>query len=264
MTMAREELRVRRVRRWEPATLAWSCAALVALLLVWWWFSAAVDPRLFPSPVAVVLAFVEMLGSGELAAASLSTLTTFALSLTMAILVGIAAGLLVANSRLAGAVVNPYATALYATPVIVLVPLVIIWLGVNEMGRVAIVFLAAVIPIYINAEAGFRNARLDLIEVSRSFGVRGWLLVREVTIPSALPFIMTGIKIGVGRALGGVIVAELFLDLSGLGGLIQTSAVYFKVDKMIAASLVLALGGVLFMSIATRLENRFDAWRTTR
>lgn len=263
MTANREGRKVSgpEVRR-DPATIVGSIVLLGALLLGWWAFSAAVNPLLFPSPVAVVLAFGEMLSTGELGEAALSTLSTFSIALALSIVFGIGLGLLVASSRLAGAVVNPYATALYATPVIVLVPLIIIWLGVNEYGRIAIVFIAGVIPIFINAEAGFRNARLDLVEVSRSFGVRGTLLLREVSIPSAMPFIMTGIKIGVGRALGGVIVAELFLDLSGLGGLIQTSAVYFKVDKMIAASLVLALGGVLIMYIATRLENRFDAWRT--
>jgi NitT/TauT family transport system permease protein len=263
MTATREELppRGRRRLRWDVPTLLWSAALLAALLLGWWGFSAAVDARLFPSPIAVVLAFGDLIASGELAAAGLSTLTTFALALALAIVAGIALGLLVATSRLAGAVVNPYATALYATPVLVLVPLIIIWLGVNEWGRLAIVFVAALVPIYMNAEAGFRNARRDLVEVARSFGVGGGLLLREVVLPGALPFIMTGIKIGVGRGLGGVIVAELFLDLSGLGGLIQTSAAYFKVDRMIAGSIVLAVGGVLLMFIATRLEDRFDAWR---
>lgn len=250
--------------RVDGMTLAGSALLLAVLLVGWWAFSAAVNPLLFPSPAAVVTALVDLSMSGRLWAAGLATLITFTVSLAASIVVGIALALLVAESDVAGRVANPIATALYATPVIVLVPLVIIWFGVGDLGRMVIVFIGAVIPIYINAEAGFRSARQDLVEVARSFGARRLLTMREVIIPGATPFIMTGLKIGVGRALGGVIVAEIFLDLSGLGGLIQTSVAYLRVADMIAAALVLAVAGALLMYATSRLESHFDAWRTTR
>jgi ABC-type nitrate/sulfonate/bicarbonate transport system permease component len=265
MTRIQDDAVVRgRVPRFDRVTLVWGVAVLSALIVGWWIFSISVNPLVFPSPYSVLRAFIDMAVSGELWVASASTIVTFAVALAAAIVLGIGLGLLVAESRLAGSIANPIATALYATPVIVLVPLVIIWFGVGDLGRIMIVFLGAVIPIYINAETGFRNARRDLVEVARSFGAKRGLMLTEVVIPGAIPYIMTGLKIGVGRALGSVIIAEIFLNLSGLGGLIQTSVAYLRVDKMIAASLLLALGGTLLMLATTRLENRFDAWRSAR
>jgi len=246
----------------DPATLAGAAGLFVALLLIWWWFSASVSPLLYPSPAAVVNAFFEMLVTGELWRATMSTALTFSIGLGLGVIVGISAGLLVAESPLAGSIVNPIATAVYAIPVIVMVPLIIIWFGVDVFGRIFVVFLGTVIPMYLNSEAGFRSARRDLVEVARSFGAGRTTLLREVVIPGAVPFIMTGLKISVGRALGSVVVAEIFLDLSGLGGLIQTSVGLLRVDKMIAATLVLAIAGALLMYATTRLEERFDAWRS--
>jgi NitT/TauT family transport system permease protein len=252
------------LRAIDPITLGGAVALLLVLIGAWWLFSASVSPLLYPSPIRVVTALVEMTRTGELGEAVASTAFTFGIGLGSGVLVGLVLGLLVAESRVAGSIVNPIATALYATPVIVMVPLVIIWFGVDVMGRIFVVFLGTVIPMYINAEAGFRSARRDLVEVARSFGARRGTVLRDVTLPGAVPFIMTGLKIAVGRALGSVVVAEIFLDLSGLGGLIQTSVGLLRVDKMIAAALILALAGALLMFLTNRLESRFDAWRSAR
>lgn len=253
-----------RLRSLDPITIAGGIALLLALIGVWWLFSASVSPLLYPSPIRVITALGEMARTGELWDAIASTALTFGVGLASGVLVGLVLGLLVAESRVAGSIVNPIATALYATPVIVMVPLVIIWFGVDVMGRIFVVFLGTVIPMYINAEAGFRSARRDLVEVARSFGAGRATVLREVTIPGAVPFIMTGLKIAVGRALGSVVVAEIFLDLSGLGGLIQTSVGLLRVDKMIGAALILAVAGAVLMYLTNRLENRFDAWRSNR
>ncbi len=204
-----------------------------------------------------------MLDSGELQSAMFTTAWTFAVSMALAVVAGLALAFVAASSRTAASIINPYMLALYSTPVIVLVPLIILWIGVGHVGRISLVFIGAFIPIYINTEEGLRNVRQDLVEVASSFGASRREQVREVVIPGAMPFIAAGLRIGLGRALAAIVVAEIFLSLTGLGGLIQSSVGYLRVDKMIAAALVLSIAGIVTMALMSRLEARLEPWRTT-
>jgi ABC-type nitrate/sulfonate/bicarbonate transport system permease component len=244
-------------------TLIWRLVAAVAFVGGWWAFSATVDPLLFPSPPRVVRAYGEMLANGELLAAASTTAWTFAVSMALAIVAGLGLALLSTRSRVMGSVIDPYLLALYSTPVIVLVPLIILWIGVGHIGRITLVFIGAFIPIYINTVDGLRNVRQDLVEVAASFGGSRRDVVREVVIPGAMPFIAAGLRIGLGRALAAIVVAEIFLSLTGLGGLIQSSVGYLRVDKMIAAALVLSAAGIVTMALMSRLEARLEPWRST-
>jgi NitT/TauT family transport system permease protein len=158
-------------------------------------------------------------------------------------------------------VVEPYIDAIYATPRVVLVPLVIVWFGVGYTGRLFVIWLGTVIPIIINTAIGVRNARPDLVEVAKAFGANERQLARHVIMPGSLPYIVAGLRIAAGRALIGVIVAEIFLDLTGLGGLIQTESQYFRTAPMLAGVFVIGLLGVLFIGALGRLERRFMSWR---
>ncbi|WP_162606620.1 ABC transporter permease [Jiangella asiatica] len=248
-------------RSWRTPLLR--LATLAVFLGCWLLFSASVDPLLFPSPVRVVEAYREMLETGELVGAAWTTAWTFAVSMVLAVVAGLALALLAVRSGVLGSIIDPYLLALYATPVIVMVPLIILWIGVGDVGRITLVFIGAFIPIYVNAEEGLRNVRADLVEVTASFGASRRDVVREVVIPGALPFIAAGLRIGLGRALAAIVVAEIFLSLTGLGGLIQASVGYLRVDKMVAAALVLSAAGILTMALMSRLEKRLEPWRTT-
>lgn len=247
---------------WAPSL--WRVGALAAFIIGWWVFSESVDPLLFPSPLRVIQAYDEMLGTGELLSALWTTAWTFTVSTALAVIVGLGLAMVVVRSSFMESIINPYMLALYATPVIVLVPLIILWIGVGDVGRITLVFIGAFIPIYINAEEGLRNVRDDLVEVAASFGASRREVVREVVVPGAMPFIAAGLRIGLGRALAAIVVAEIFLSLTGLGGLIQTSVGYLRVDKMIAAALVLSAAGVATMAAMTRLEARLEPWRATQ
>ncbi|MEZ4522960.1 MAG: ABC transporter permease subunit [Thermomicrobiales bacterium] len=117
---------------------------------------------------------------------------------------------------------SPYIEALYATPRVVIVPLIILWSGIGDTGRLVLVVMGTFIPIMVNTTIGIQNARRDLIEVGYAFGANERQLVWHAILPGAVPYIIAGVRVGIGRALVGVVIAEIFLDLTGLGGLIQT------------------------------------------
>lgn len=235
--------------------------ALVIFLVAWELFARSVNPILFPAPIKVIKSYGELYRSGELVPAFFTTMQTLTIGFLLSAVVGILGGVIIGRAPLIGSILDPYIEAIYATPRVVITPLVIIWFGVGDSGRLFIVFIGTFIPILMNTAIGVRNARPDLIEVGRSFGASEPELVRHVILPGAVPYLIAGLRIGVGRALIGVVIAEIFLDLTGLGGLVQINASYFRVDRMIAVVLILAAIGTLLMVSLGRLEARFSPWR---
>lgn len=238
--------------------------AFIGFIALWQWFSGRVNPVLFPAPMEVVRAYKDLWESGELLPAFWTTIQTLAIGFFLAALVGIVGGILVGRIPLLGVLLEPYLEAIYATPRVVITPLVILWFGVGDAGRLFLVFIGTFIPILVNTAIGVRNARPDLIEVAKSFGASERELVRHVIMPGAVPFVLAGLRIGVGRAMIGVVIAEIFLDLTGLGGLIQTDASYFRVDRMIAVVLILSLLGTILMALLGKLEGHFSNWRSVQ
>lgn len=235
--------------------------AFLVFLAAWELFARSVDPVLFPAPIEVVKAYGALYESGELVPAFFTTIETLTIGFLLSAVVGIAGGVIIGRAPLIGDILDPYIESIYATPRVVITPLVIIWFGVGDTGRLFLVFIGTFIPIMMNMAIGVRNTRPDLLEVARSFGASERDLVQHVILPGAVPYLIAGLRIGVGRALLGVVIAEIFLDLTGLGGLIQINAGYFRVDRMIAVVLILAAIGTLLMVGLSRLEARFSAWR---
>ncbi len=242
-------------------TILLPAAAFVVFLIGWELFSRQVDPILFPSPLRVLQAYGTLISSGQLPAAFLTTMQTLTIGFLLSAVVGIGGGIFVGRNPLAWAVLDPYIEAIYATPRVVITPLVVVWFGVGDTGRLFLVFIGTFIPILINTAIGVRNARPDLLEVGQAFGASERDLIRHVILPGSIPYVIAGLRIGIGRALIGVVIAEIFLDLTGLGGLIQTDVSYFRVDRMIAVVLVLAMIGTVLMAITGKIEQRFATWR---
>lgn len=245
---------------WRPD---WYLPALagVTFLAAWEAFGRAVNPILFAPPSEVAQAFVELTADGRLPRAFLTTMNALTVGYALSVVVGLTVGIVLGRSRRIAELVEPYIDAVYATPRVVIVPLVIIWFGVGYVGRVFIIWIGTVIPIILNTAIGVRNARPDLIEVAQSFGASERDLIRHVIIPGSVPYIVAGLRIAAGRALVGVIVAEIFLDLTGLGGIIQTESQYFRTANMlVAVAVVAALGAVIIGSLGA-LERRFASWK---
>lgn len=243
-------------RYWPPL------ATVAVVLVVWEIVGRAVDPLLFAPPSLVVSAFGELVASGRLPAAFVQTMSYLIPGFAISVVTGIALGVLIGRSVTWGKLLEPYIDAIYATPRVVIIPLVIVWFGVGYSGRMFIIWLGTVIPIILNTAIGVRYTRADLIETARSFLATERHLVRHVVLPGAVPFVISGLRIGAERALVGAVIAEVFLSLTGIGGIIQTEAERFNTAYVLAAASVYAAFGWIIITALGALENRFAVWRS--
>lgn len=235
--------------------------AFVVFMAAWEVLGRLTDPILFSPPSRVARGFVELLADGRLQRAFLVTMNALSVAFFLSVVVGLPLGLVLGRWKLLADVFEPYLDAIYATPRVVIVPLIILWFGVGYEGRVFLIWIGTVVPIVINTAIGVRNTRRDLIEVATSFGAKEAQLARHVILPGAVPYIMAGLRIAMGRALVGVIVAEIFLDLTGLGGIIQTESAYFRTHRMLAAVVVIAALGTILIGAFSYIERRFAPWK---
>ncbi len=180
-----------------------------------------------------------------MAVTSRSAALEFAVGYVIASMLGIALGLAMASSVTAKRACQPWISGLYATPTIALAPLFILWFGIGIWSKVLVVIFLVLFPVTINTEAGLRTTSPRLIEMLRSFGATPRQIFFKVSLPSATPFILAGLKLGIGRGLIAVVVAELFGSRAGLGRLISQSADAFNMPELFAGVIVLAVAGIV-------------------
>lgn len=240
-------------------------AITVIVLLSFWEMSVWlkwVNPLFTSSPSRIAIAAYTMFADGSiyphLAISGLELVVGFSL----AIAVGIPLGILMGWYRKLNAAFDPIISALYATPRIALVPLIVIWFGIGLGSKFAIIFLSSVFPIMINTIAGVRTVDRDYIKVARSFGANDWQMFKTVAFPSSVPFLLTGLRLGLGHALIGIVVGELYAAQAGIGFLISLSGATFQTDKVMVGIIIIASAGVLFTNILRVFERRFDQWRS--
>ncbi len=232
-------------------------ATHVAVLAVWELTSRfIVPPQFLPAPSAIVRAFFTTTLSGELPRQLMQTLDVLVLAFAIAVVTGMAVGVAMGTFPMFRRILDPYVNAFYAMPTVAMVPLVIIWLGLGFEAKVFLTWLVAVFPIVINAQIGVANVSPDFIETARAFGCDRWQVFRRVIIHAAVPFFIAGIRLGLGRALVGVVVAEMFTALSGLGYMVVYYGNTFRTAELFVPIIVLAI-----LSIAiTKLIQRFELW----
>jgi NitT/TauT family transport system permease protein len=239
----------------------------VALFLVAWQgvASARIWSRLFlPGPVDVWDAFVELVKDGELATDIAVSGQEFVVGYGLAALVGIPFGLLLGWYPRLRFVFDPFITFFYATPRIVLIPLFIIWLGIGVESKIAVIYLGAVFAILINTMAGVRSLDASLLRVARSFGAGDLHIFRTIALPGSVPFILTGLRLGTGHALIGVVVAEYVAAQHGLGRMMMIAGSTFQSSKVFVGLFLIATAGLLLTYGLQRIERHFDAWRPQR
>lgn len=235
---------------------------VLGLLLALWALAAARMPQgLFASPLETFSAGLRMAQDGQLWRAVAASLRVYLLGLSAAAVVGIALGALMGGSRLIGRTLDPFVNALAATPRVAFVPLVIVVMGLGVQAKVFIVFLGAVMPIILNTAAGVRAADRDLIEMARSFGRSRAQIFREVILPGAVPFLLTGMRIGATIGLINTVVAELYTAVTGLGGLLAVYGASFRMAEYFVVVLTLAAIGVVISEGLRLLERRLTRWR---
>lgn len=249
-----------RRRRRRRHILGIQLVSLVLVLGLWQLVGSRIDPILFTTPSAVAAAAVEMVGSGELWAYLWPSLIVLVVGLAIASLAGIGMGLLLARFWMFEVAVGPYLTFLYATPAVALVPIIVLWAGFQFTAKIIVLFLFAFFPIAINTHQGVKNVSPELLEVGRAFRCSERQLWANIILPAALPFIVAGLRLAVGRGLIGMVLADLYTAISGIGYLIVRSASIYRVDKMFVPIIVLGLLGVGLTALIRLIELRVAPW----
>jgi NitT/TauT family transport system permease protein len=249
--------------------MALGTAVIVLLLIIWellpYFVPMKQGTRLFFTVPSRILATLwQMFVSGSIWAPLGVSATAFAIGLALAIAAGLPLGILLGRSNTLNAMVDPFITAFNATPRLVFLPLLMLWLGIGLWSKVAIVFLGALFPLLINTHEGVRNADKLLINVVRSFGAKEWDVARLVVIPNSLPFIVVGLRLAIGRAILGVVVAEFFGAQAGLGVLMVRAASSFNVDVVFAGLIIFAALSLIMTGLVKLVEERMNRWRPQR
>jgi len=244
-------------------------ASIVVLLTLW-----EVLPRVvtmsagtklfFTTPSQVVGTLWTMFATGSIWTPLGVSASGFGLGLAFSIVVGLPLGVLIGRSRTLNAMLDPFITAFNATPRLVFLPLVMLWFGLGLWSKVIIVFIGALFPILINTYEGVRNADKTLINVVRSFGASEWDIARLVVVPNAMPYILAGLRLAIGRAVLGVVVAEFFGSESGLGVMMVQAAGRYQVDVVFSGLIVFAVLSLALSAMVQLLENRLSRWRPQR
>ena len=255
-----QQVAARRRRNKQIQTIAIRGASLTIVLTLWQVFGANIDPVLFTTPSKIAAAAVTMIGSGELWTYLWPSLVVLAIGLTLAATIGIATGLLLARFWVLDVAFGVYITFLYSTPSVALVPLIVLWAGFETTAKVVILFLFAFFPMTINTYQGVKNVDNKLIEVGRAFRCSEAQLWTNIVLPGALPFIVTGLRLAVGRGLIGMVLADLYTAISGIGYLIVRSASTFQVDKMFVPIVTLGLLGVTLTALLRLCETWVAPW----
>jgi ABC-type nitrate/sulfonate/bicarbonate transport system permease component len=239
---------------------------VVLFLAAWEWAGTSVEngKLFFSSPSAVATTFVRMSSLPSFWNDIWVSLQEFLLGYLGSIVVGIPLGIAMGWYRRTNALLDPLVSAFYATPRVALVPLLLIWFGIGIWSKVALVFLGAIFPILISTLAGIRALDESLIKVSRSFGARDWQIFTTLALPGSVPFILAGLKLAVGRALIGVVVAEYVAAQAGVGQMMAKAGATFQTDRVMVGVLLIAFAGITSIEILRRIEARFDSWRPQR
>ena len=236
--------------------------SVVGGLLLWEIASRLIvaNPLFLAAPTQIMEAVYTLSLSGEMGRHVWISGIEFAIGYVIASIIGIAFGFGMANSVRFKQALQPWISGLYATPTIALAPLFILWLGIGIWSKVLVVIFLVLFPVTINTEAGLRTTSERLIEMLRSFGASERQIFFKVSLPSALPFILAGLKLGIGRGLIGVVVAELFGSRAGLGRLISQSADAFNMPELFAGVIVLAIAGIGMTAGFGWLEKKLVPW----
>ncbi|MBI4522958.1 MAG: ABC transporter permease [Deltaproteobacteria bacterium] len=237
----------------------------VAIFLTIWELTGGVlqliNPMFMSAPSLIYKAAVQLFVSGEIYNDLYVSGIEFAWGYVLSVIFAVPFGIMVGWYKRMSYIFDPFINAMNATPRVALLPLVIIWLGIGILSKVGIIFLGAVFPILINTRDGVKTTPYNLLTAARSFGASEWQIFRSVVLPSTVPFILTGLRLGVGRALIGVMVGELYAATAGIGFMITVAGATFQTDKVFVGVLIFALSGMISMEMLTKLESRFDKWR---
>jgi sulfonate transport system permease protein len=254
-------------RRGRALLLTFARRAVVPLILIGLWQVAAsagwINTTLTSSPAEVASAFWELLTDGKLISNLLISLRRMGVGLLIGLPIGFAFGVVAGLSRLGEELVDSTMQALRVVPFVSLVPLFMLWFGIGEDSKVALVAFGVAFPIYLNTYSGIRSVDAKLIEAARVFGVGRAGLVRQVIVPGALPSILVGVRYALGIAVIALVVAETVDANSGIGALVANARQFLETDIVFVGIVVYSALGLIGDFIVRVLERRLLTWRGT-
>jgi NitT/TauT family transport system permease protein len=259
---AAERKRKQRVRL-GLSRAAWTWGSVIVGLAFWEIFGRYIikNSLFLATPSASLAAIVDLWNKGEMQKNMIVSFEEFAIGFGIAVVAGIVIGLLTASFEPVKLVLTPWISGFYASPIIALAPLLILWFGVGIWSKIAVVVSLVVFPMIINTEAGILHTDPQLIETARSFGANRLQIFTKVNLPSAAPYILAGLRLGVGRGLIGVVVGELAGARAGLGFLINNASQVFNMPQLFAGVIVLAVAGIAMTAIFQQLEKVLVPWK---
>ena len=240
--------------------------ATVLAIMIWQaiWSAGKISPLFFTGPSSIVTRFGEEWTHGRLKSDMAYSGTNFVIGVGLAIGSGVVVGVIIGWYKRVAMVCEPFMTALYATPRVSLVPLILIWFGIGMWSKVFIVFINAFFPVLINTIGGIRATDADLLRAARAFCASDWQIFKTVAIPGAVPFILTGVRQAVALGLIGVVVGEMFGGSQGIGYMVNYGGQTFQTDTVFLGVVIIAFSGIVLTWLTERLEKRFARWRPER
>jgi NitT/TauT family transport system permease protein len=238
--------------------------SVVGLMLAWefaFTYFIRLDPFFFTKPSLIAVAFKEQVLSGALSRDVAISSKAFLWGFSLAVVVGIPIGVFMGWRRRAEYVLDPFLTALYASPLVALAPLFIIIFGVGLTGKVALIFLLAVFPFVFNVFAGVKSTDRLLVNVVQAFGGKEKDIYFKVILPSTLPYIVAGARIAIGRGIVGILVSEFYGASEGIGFAISRFGDTYRLPEMFAAIFLLMIVAVIFTEGLRKLETLLAPWK---
>jgi len=247
-------------RKWMAANLGIRIVSLVIVLGGWEYVGRQINPVLFTYPTAVGAAAIKMIGSGELWQYLSQSLIVLGAGLALAVVFGIALGVIMARYWVIDIALDTYITALYSIPSVALVPVLVLWIGFETSAKIAVVFLFTFFPMVINTYQGVKNVDTRLLEVGRAFRCNERQLWANIILPAALPFIVAGLRLSIGRGLIGMVLADLYTAITGIGYLISRYASIYRTDAMFVPVVTLGVLGITLTGLLRVIERWVTPW----
>jgi NitT/TauT family transport system permease protein len=236
--------------------------SIISLAILWEIAGQTLDSVLIPPLSKIASAWIRLLISGKLLANLLMSLWTLAAGFFLAVIVGVIVGLLMGRFRAVEHFLDLYINTLMSAPMTAFVPALILWFGLGIESRIAVVFLFAVFVIVINTMTGVKQVDRTFVEMGRSFGAREAEVFFKIILPAAMPAIMAGIRLGMGRAVKGMVTAEMLLTLTGIGAMIMQYGSAFATDALFAVILTILIVAMITMKLVEAVDQWLTGWKT--
>lgn len=249
--------RRRSTRRLEPLL---PMAAVAVVLAAWQWSGLFLNPILISTPAEIAHDLVDLITRGVIFQPLAESLEELVIGGTIGIAVGIGLGVAMGRYQVVDTVLSPFVNFLNATPLVVIIPLVIIWVGISQNARLLFIFLITLWPVLLNTVAGMRNVNRGYVEVGAAFGLSETQMLRKITLPAAVPYILAGVRVSAGLAIIGMIVSEMEVSLTGLGYLLITYGNSFLTGKLLAVVFISSMFGVANVLLVKRVQSAFFPW----